>query len=264
MIKRSEWDLNNTGIVTNSQNNDDAPSPQVGLCPGSTTRSCTVFRNNYIHDNNNPNVPSAGSASLGPPGTGMVVSGGRFDTVTRNRVTDNGAWGILLAPFPDATPNPLDTPSHCQGGTLNFVVPCYYDDWGNEVSKNSLSGNGFFGNPTNGDLAEISQQNDPGNCWHGNFHRDRTPVTSTPADLQTTHETCGIPNQGASLADPLAAQVICATQAFGPCPPQPGMSYPRPTNVQMLPLPRQRSMPWPFAGLPKTPWCKPHHRGRRH
>ena len=123
VIKNSEWDLNNTGIVTNSQNNDDAPSPQVGLCPGSTTRSCTIFRNNYIHDNNNPNVPSAGSASLGPPGTGMVVSGGRFDTVNQNRVTDNGAWGILLVPFPDATPNPLDTPSHCQGGTLNFDRP---------------------------------------------------------------------------------------------------------------------------------------------
>ena len=157
VIENSEWDLNNTGIVTNSQNNDDAPSPQVGLCPGSATQSCTIFRNNFIHDNNNPNVPMAGSASFGPPGTGMVVSGGRFDTVTQNRITDNGAWGILLAPFPDDTPNPLDTPSHCQGGTLNFVVACYYDDWGNEVSDNSLSGNGFFGNPTNGDLADLSQ-----------------------------------------------------------------------------------------------------------
>ena len=149
----------------------------------------------------------------------MVVSGGRFDTVTQNRVTDNGAWGILLAPFPDDTANPLDTPSHCQGGTLNFVVACYYDDWGNEVSDNSLSDNGFFGNPTNGDLADLSQPHDPGNCWHGNFHPDGSPVTSSPADLQVTHATCGVPNQGASLLDPLSAQVICATQAFGPCPP---------------------------------------------
>ena len=222
VIENSEWDRNNTGIVTNSQNNDDAPSPQVGLCPGSATQSCTIFRHNFIHDNNNPNVPMAGSASFGPPGTGIVVSGGRFDTVTQNRITDNGAWGILLAPFPDDTPNPLDTPSHCQGGILNFVVACYYDDWGNEVSDNSLSGNGFFGNPTNGDLAEISQLHDPGNCWHGNFHPDASPVTSAPANLQVTHATCGVPNHGASLADPLTAQVICATQAFGPCPPQPG------------------------------------------
>ena len=265
-VENSEWDLNNTGIVTNSQNNDDAPSPQVGLCPGSSTQSCTIFRNNYIHDNNNANVPMAGSASLGPPGTGLVVSGGRFDTVTQNRVTHNGAWGILLAPFPDTTENPLDTPSHCQGGTLNFeiapglVIPCFYDDWGNEVSDNSLSDNGFFGNETNGDLADLSGLHDPGNCWHGNFHPDGSPVTSSPDDLQGTHGTCGVPNQGAGLLSPLSLQVICATQAFGP---MPGCgNYPRPINVQMLPLPSQTSMPSPCSGVPNNPWCKnPHGAG---
>ena len=258
VIEHSEWDLNNTGIVTNSQNNDDAPSPQVGLCPGSATRSCTVFRDNWIHNNNNPNVPSAGSASLGPPGTGLVVSGGRYDTVSHNLVTHNGAWGILLAPFPDATSNPLDTPSHCQGGELNFVVPCYYDDWGNEVAGNLMSGNGFFANPTNGDLAEISNQHDPGNCWHGNRSLGGGSVTSAPENLQVTHATCGVPNQGASLTDPLSAQVICATQAFGPCPPTPGMDYPRQTDVHLLPLPRQRSMPHPLRGVPFgcRRWCR--------
>jgi hypothetical protein len=264
VLEHSEWDRNNTGIVTNSQNNDDAPSPQIGLCPGSASQSCTVFRDNWVHDNNNPNVPSAGSASLGPPGTGIVVSGGRFDTVSHNLVTHNGAWGILLAPFPDATENPLDTASHCQGGQLNFVVPCYYDDWGNEVANNVLGGNGFFGNPTNGDLAEISNQHDPGNCWHGNTELGGGTVTSAPGNLQVTHVSCGVPNQGASLADPLTAQVICATEAFGPCPPSPGMSYPRTTNVQMLPLPRQPSMPDPCRGVPSNPWChgNRHHRRR--
>jgi len=255
LIEHSEWDRNNTGIVTNSQNNDDAPSPQVGLCPGSTTRSCTVFRDNWIHDNNNPNVPAAGSAALGPPGGGIVISGGRFDTISHNLITHNGSWGILLAPFPDATENPLDTPSHCQGGTLNFVTPCYYDDWGNEVANNVMAGNGFFGNPTNGDLAEISNPENPGNCWHGNRRPSGGTVTSAPGVLQVTHATCGVPNQGASLGDPLTAQVICATQAFGPCPPAPGMNYPRPTNVQMLPLPPQRSMPDPCHGVPSSRWC---------
>src|SRR5437764_5218433 len=55
VIEHSEWDHNKTGISTNSQNNDDAPSPQSGACPGSPGRSCTVFRSNWIHDNNNPN-----------------------------------------------------------------------------------------------------------------------------------------------------------------------------------------------------------------
>jgi hypothetical protein len=258
VVENSEWDGNTSGIVTNSQNNDDAPSPQVGLCPGSATRSCTVFRHNWVHDNNNPNVPSIGTAGLAPPGAGIVVAGGRFDTVTQNLVTHNGSWGILLAPFPDATdpPNgPNGPPAQCQGGTLNFVVPCYYDDWGNEISNNVMAGNGFFGNPTNGDLAEISNPENPGNCWHGNFRLFGGAVTSAPGNLQVTHATCGVPNQGASLGDPLTAQVICATEAFGPCPPAPGMNYPRPTNVQMLPLPRQRTMPFPCFGVPSNPWC---------
>src|SRR5436190_319346 len=71
VIERSEWDHNQSGIVTTSQNNDDAPSPQLGLCPGSTTKSCTFFRDNFVHDNNNPNVPQAGTAALGPVGSGM-------------------------------------------------------------------------------------------------------------------------------------------------------------------------------------------------
>src|SRR5712692_5181140 len=37
VVKNSEWDHNRTGIVPNSLNNDDAPPPQSGLCPGSTT-----------------------------------------------------------------------------------------------------------------------------------------------------------------------------------------------------------------------------------
>src|SRR5438094_9532899 len=77
IVERSEWDENTCGIVTNSQNNDDAPSPQDGACPDNGTgptgsHSCTLFRKNYVHDNNNPNVPRSGTAALGPVGTGIV------------------------------------------------------------------------------------------------------------------------------------------------------------------------------------------------
>ncbi len=254
-IERSEWDHNKTGIVTNSQNNDDAPSPQLGWCPGSTTRSCTFFQDNDIHDNNNPNVPGAGSAALGPVGTGLVIAGGRGDTVRRNRIHDNGAWGVVTTPFPDSdTPPPI---AHCEGGTPNFFgFRCFYDDFGNEVAHNTFRHNGFFGNPTNGDLADVSMTHTPGNCWHDNT--DRGGVTSAPADLQTTHGTCGVQNTGAALGDPLTAQLICDTELAGPCTTS---NYPRTTQVVMPKLKRQRTMPHPCAAVPTNPWC-PRRSGR--
>jgi hypothetical protein len=81
-------------------------------------------------------------------------------------------------------------------------------------------------------------------------------VSSSPADLQTTHATCGIANAGASITDPLSAQVICATEVFGPCPDRPGMHYPRVTQVQLKPLPKEKSMPGACRGVPANPWCR--------
>jgi len=274
----SEWDHNKTGISTNSQNNDDAPSPQSGACPNGErgplgTGSCTFFIANYIHDNNNPNVPAAGSADLGPVGTGMVASGSRYDTIAWNRVEHNGSWGLLLAPFPDSS-NPPPPVATCAGGVvpqstdpfpLNILaglgITCFFDDFGNEVRGNFLHNNGFFGNPTNGDLGEVSGMNDPGNCWHDNF--DPNGVTTAPDNLQTTHGTCGVPNQGAGLVDPLTTELICATQVFGPCSGTPGNpGYPQRTQVTLLPLPAQASMHNPCEGVPLNPWC-PRRRGPR-
>ncbi len=160
-IEKSEWDHNKTGLVTNSQNNDDAPSPALGWCPGSATRSCTFIQDNFVHDNNNASVPGAGTAALGPVGTGIVLAGVRGVTVRRNRIERNGAWGVVASPFPDNDkPPPI---AHCQGGIKDYLgaFRCYYDDWGNEVTANAFAGNGFFANPTNGDLADISGQHTP-------------------------------------------------------------------------------------------------------
>jgi hypothetical protein len=256
VIRNSEFDQNNTGVSTNSQNNDDAPSPQDGVCPNGGTgptgsHSCWLFTNNYVHDNNNVSVPSTGSASLGPPGTGIVISGGRNDTVVNNRFSNNGSWAVLLAPFLDlGTPPPI---AHCEGGVDGFLGGCYYGDWGNEVASNTFSRNGGFANPTNGDLADLSDPHDPGNCWHNNT--DPNGVTSAPTDLQLTHAVCGIPNAGeAVLGSELSNQVLCATELLGPCDPSIG-NYPHATTVAMPPLAPQAAMPNPCAGVPANAWC---------
>jgi hypothetical protein len=250
-LEHSEWDHNKAGIVTNSQNNDDAPSPQDGACPTARSGSCTVFRDNYVHENNNPNVPQSGTAALGPVGTGVVIAGGRNDQVRNNRVTNNGAWGILVVPFPDTdTPPPI---AHCEGGTASPGL-CFFDAWGNEIAGNQLDHNGSFANATNGDLADLSARHDPGNCWHTN----RTPngrVTTAPERLQQTNAGCGVPSAGADLSSPLSQQVICNTEVGGPCADQPGHHYPRTTTVQIIPLTPQRTMPDPCSGVPANPWC---------
>ena len=144
-----------------------------------------------------------------------MIAGGRNDTVSGNLFVRNGSWAVLVVPFIDTdVPPPI---SHCEGGVPNFINPgwCYYAPWGNEVSHNLFLHNGGFGNPTNGDLADLSELHDPGNCWHGN--RDPAGVTTAPADLQRTNRRCGVPHQGAAiLGSDLSNQVICASEILAP------------------------------------------------
>jgi len=105
---RGQFDNHQDGFDTNTQILGDPPPPQNGDCPDGKispithTRSCWVFIHNDVHNNNDATAPEAagGYARAGPVGTGMTVSGGRNDTVMDNSFADNGAWGVLFAPFP--------------------------------------------------------------------------------------------------------------------------------------------------------------------
>ncbi len=261
IVKHSIFDRNKDGFDTNSQNNDDRPSPQDGRCPGTGTstithsRSCWVFMDNYVHDNNNPNVPGRGSASAGPVGTGMSIAGGRFDTVLHNRFVHNGSWALLMAPYPDdETPPPGE---HCQGGTSDTILStfgftCTFDVWGNQVFDNTFKDNGFFGNPTNGDIGELTLiDGKPINCYRGNS----TPDGTSPPTAPKTQTDCGrIGTANNNL--PLLAQAACASEldtSF--C--TPTSNYPRGTKVVMHRLPTSRlpTMPHPCSGVPRNPWC---------
>jgi hypothetical protein len=238
-------------------NNDDWPSPQDGICPaGQTgptgTTSCEIWRLNDIHDNNNPNVPGAGSGLAGaaPVGTGIVVAGGRNDTIIHNRIVHNGAWGVLIVDVPyQGTPPPG---ANCRGGIPGPGDTCYYEAFGNETASNQLANNGFFGNPTNDDLALAAIPHDPGNCFHGNTDPDG--VTSDPPNIQgPPWNPCGQPNGGDE--GPLVAEALCATELLFPCPQNPAADYPRPTAVKLMPIPREPTMPNPCVNVPVNPWC---------
>ena len=256
VIENSQFDNNKDGFDTNTQINGDPPAPQNGACPnGGTspithTHSCWVFWHNNVHDNNNPNVPQAGTASKGPVGTGMTLSGGRNDTVMDNTFSNNGAWGFLMIPYPDSSTPEYNQSCTGTGGVENGAFGCIYDPMNNALIGNHFSNNGAFKNPTNGDYGQITlNTGKPSNCYRDNV----APDGSTPADLQQTQPTCGVPTTGANTGGALLGQVLCDTGS-GPC--GAGMAYPTATGVTMQPLPAGiPSMPNPCQGVPDNAWC---------
>jgi hypothetical protein len=269
LIENSEFDQNSTGVATGDLNNDDQPSPQDGTCPGGAANpaapsgvqrvhSCWVFIHNDVHDNNNPNVPTAGIAGAAPVGTGILLYGGRHDVITQNRFVDNGAWGALLTAYPD-TEQPPDI-AHCAGGA-DLSTPasplCLFDVFGNEIAGNTFTANGGFGNPGNGDIGETSgtnpNANADGNCYHDNVDTSGT-FTSDPPNINS-RTMCGSGYSGEPLTSVLGLQAICDSQALTPCPQLPAATYPRAGAITLPPPPPQPTMPDPCRGVPANAWC---------
>jgi hypothetical protein len=262
LIVNSEFDHNKDGFDTNSQNGDNPP-PQDGSCPAGVkppikgAPTCWVFFHNYVHDNNDPNVPQAGSASAGPVGTGMSVSGGRNDTIMGNLFARNNAWGLILVPYPDNGPP-------CTGGTANSPLlgngSCLFDGWGDHVLNNRFVNNGSYGNPTNGAFDHLNLESHPSSCFSGNTGQ----LSSDATALQTKYPVCTTTAVAPDLNIPFLDETLCDTGVklppFG-C--QPGDHYPAAGTVEMPPLARQKTMPNPCRGVPANPWC-PAHRRRGH
>jgi hypothetical protein len=256
VIRDSLFDRNRTGLAPNSLNNDDAPPPQDGRCPGRAARSCMIIEDNIIANNNNANAPTEG---LRPAvGTGVEISGGMFDTVRHNLIADQGAWGVVTHDYPDPeTPPPG---SHCQGGFPNVPAKgfCLFPARGNRIYRNLFLHNGFFGNKTNSDLATealIPQSPTPRNCFYDNI-AGRGKLTSAPAKIEhpaVDGRPCGRRGTGNDVA--LFEQLICNT-GFTTCPlPPKDARYPKQTKITIAPLPRLRTMPRPCAGVPRNGFC---------
>jgi hypothetical protein len=262
VVENSEFDHNVDGFDTNSDNSPtDGPSPQDGACPVGVkppvpgVGACWVFLHNYVHDNNNPDVPaSVSGAGSAPVGTGVSFDGGRDDAVIGNRIERNGAWGIILTPYPDTESPPAE--DSCRGG-VNAGPPsnaCLYDDWGIEVADNHFAGDGFFRNQTNGDIAEITETPAATNCYHGNVDAGGI-LTTSPSGLQQSKPVCDGHNVQPDPNPLFTNQILCDTELLStPC--TPGSTYPRRDRVVMHPLPRNlATMRNPCAGVPSNPWC---------
>jgi hypothetical protein len=275
VVEHSQFDKNEDGFDTNSQNGDNPPPqngdcPKGGISPITHTHSCWVFVHNYVHNNNNPNVPTAGYAAAGPVGTGVSISGGRNDTVMDNRFEHNRAWGTIFVPFPDKGPP-------CTGGTQTKAA-CIFDESGDALIHNRYGHNGSYGNPTNGDFGATNLEPGPTDCYRKNTEIGGGKVTMSPSNLQKTYPRCTGTTVSPNTNTGFLIQVACDSDSItiGPimggssCPP--GTHYPRQTKVVMHPLPHVRaghgrsamenvssaklaSMPNPCKGVPTNPWC---------
>jgi hypothetical protein len=275
IVENSMFDNNKEGFDTNTALTGDPPPPQDGRCTGAGSRTrCWVFTHNTLENNNNPNVPISGTAGLGPTGTGMTISGGRYDTIINNTFIDNGAWGMAFVPYPEGN---LTSDGRTCRGTGGIVATslkisglrCLYDPWGGMLSNNTFSGNGFFGNPGNADYANlIAGGGRPVNCFSGNVEYDASlshvlgPATSgnaedghpgqTPASCGTLTPRVGL--FGTNTDVNLAVQLECDARLLSgsACS---SAHYPQATAVVMQPLPTLSSMPNPCAGVPANLWC---------
>jgi hypothetical protein len=262
VVRNSQFDDNNDGFDTDSENGDP-PSPQNGACPHdgispiTHTHSCWVFMDNYVHDNNNPDVPEVGQAGSTPVGTGLSLSGARNDTVMHNRFARNNAWGVLLQIQQGEGGKP------CTGGKLHFSflgvrLKCLFDGWGNAIIDNRFSDNGSYRHKTNGDIAAVNLLNgNPTSCYAGNV--DSAGLTTSPAGLETTYPACTGARVPANANVPLVLELLCGNEGslVGSgvrCPG--GKRYPVRTHVVMHALPKHlQTMPAPCRGVPGNPWC---------
>jgi len=203
-----------------------------------------------------------------------VVAGGRHDTIKGNLFAGNGAWAVATVPYTTGVAN---GPADCTSGggvwdnpfadSLAGGPACFFSDYGSSVRDNVFRANGSFSNPTNGDLADLSDFSaagipaaapGQGNCWHDNI--DPAGVSSSPADLEQANGDCATAGPGAGLADPLFGQVLCDLYQLQPSDPLcNGAVYPQQdATFPLMPLPPQASMPSPCSVLPRTiPWCVP-------
>ncbi len=260
VVKNSQFDNNEDGFDTNSQNGDNPP-PQNGACPNNGispithTHSCWVFMDNNVHDNNNPNVPAAGSAAAGPVGTGMTLSGARDDTVMDNTFANNKAWGMLMVPY-------LDSGKPCTGGVYSNKLfgkgSCEYEEYGDALLNNKFTGDGGYGNKTNGAFDQLNFFAEPTDCFRGNT--DSQGLSADAAALQKAHPLCS-GKDSSNINVTLLNEVLCDTQVSLPpfgC--KKGDHYPRMTKISngLHPLPvasKLPSMPNVCGGVTPNPWC---------
>jgi len=167
LIARSSFHDNRIGIVPNSETGEAKPPQRAASIVG-----------NHVYDNANNQAPGIEIAQIAA-GSGILIAGGRRDTVERNLVTGQSNIGIGIIPLPEKILDPSSPTAR------NF------DALKNVIRSNVSRGNKY-------DLfavSTIASTSDGG----GNCFADNVASTTFPVDLQQVLP-CGAP-QGAFRND---------------------------------------------------------------
>jgi hypothetical protein len=254
VIENSIFRHNTTGIAPNSENPGDGPPPQNGACehseplhrqnteegvkwvgqlPEFTSTEfarCTVIRHNLITENNDLHVPANTSAAAAPWGAGVELPGDYGDLIEHNEITDNPSDGVLAFEYPNPFPPTAQT--------------IFFQNAGNEIADNTLSGNGRRGGAFAGDVAlegGIFGRASTNDCLSGNSFADATH----PANIERTWgcQNKTTPNPGGGLRFVL---YLLALQSE---------SENRPAIEPVPAPPAQPTMPDPCEDVPVNPLC---------
>ena len=160
VVARSSFHDNRIGIVPNSETGEANPPQREASIVG-----------NHVYDNDNDQAAGIEIAQIAS-GSGILIAGGRRDTVERNLVTGHSNIGIGVIPLPEKILDPSSPTAR------NF------DARNNVIRSNVLSGNTH-------DLLAVTSVDDPtdggGNCFS-----DNVASATVPADLQRALP-CGAP-----------------------------------------------------------------------
>ena len=174
------------------------------------------LQHNFVHDNNNANVPGTRHRRARSARTGLVIAGGRNDTVIDNRFENNGSWAVLIVPFPDTDTPPPDRPLPGRRSTASRARRVLLRLLGQRRRAQHLQEQRRLRQPDERRPRRDLRPARPGNCWHENTDPDG--VTSAPADVQVTNGVCGIANAGEASRAATLTTVICTTELLARCP----------------------------------------------
>ena len=216
VLMNSEWDHNATGILPNTLQSEPDP-PQRG----------TTIVGNYVHDNNDHDIPGTGITGIAPVGVGIGLAGGWDNIVRDNRIENQSHVGVLIQ---------------------WLFTPAY----NNQVVSNRFRHVGYGGKPGDADIAidALSLQN----CIDRNTDAGKPATVDPPNPVNLTD--CGPSNPfrtgiGRGLYSPgdPVVDVMSALNAAGITEPK---DYKGPG-----PHPEaQQTMANPCKGAPANPWCR--------